>query len=68
MLRQTPVIRVSALEYVETLNADSPYDKLTARHAPHDAAFMSLLRAVIRRPIREALSGASATSTYHSAE
>jgi hypothetical protein len=34
MLRQTPVIRVSALEYVETMNADSPYDKLTARQAP----------------------------------
>jgi hypothetical protein len=33
MLRQTPVIRVSALEYVETMNADSPYDKLTARQA-----------------------------------
>jgi hypothetical protein len=49
-------------------NAGSPFDRLTARQAPHDAAFMSLLRAVIRRPIREALSGASATSTYHSAE
>jgi CheY-like chemotaxis protein len=42
-LRHSPGIMVSALEYVETLNAGSLFDKLTARQArPRDAAFMSL--------------------------
>ncbi|MDF2745208.1 MAG: hypothetical protein K0S88_6586 [Actinomycetia bacterium] len=42
-LRHSPGIMVSALEYVETLNAGSLFDKLTARQArPRGAAFMSL--------------------------
>ena len=32
-LRRSPVSMVSALESVETLNAGSPLDKLTARQA-----------------------------------
>jgi hypothetical protein len=42
-------IIVSALEYVETLNAGPRFDKLTALGPP--LTFKSLLRSVIRRSI-----------------
>jgi hypothetical protein len=35
-------IIVSALEYVETLNAGAPFDKLSAPGPSHNAAFKSL--------------------------
>jgi hypothetical protein len=50
-------IIVSALEYVETLNAGPPFDKLTAPGPP--LTFKSLLRSVIRRSISYTLSDRS---------
>jgi hypothetical protein len=57
------------LEYVETLNAGSLFEKLTSRQvAPQRRVHEPSLRSVIRRPIREALSDASAPPTCRSAE
>jgi CheY-like chemotaxis protein len=53
-LRHSPGIMVSALEYVETLNAGSLFDKLTARQAPSPGRRVHepSRRSVIRRSIR----------------
>ena len=60
-LRHKPVIMVSALEYVETPNAGSLFDKLTTRQAlPGAPRSGASLRSVIRRVISYALSDRSA--------